>query len=185
MQFTRIRAKDLLAGVQRLKEIEECDAVVLGQVEQEDSQHLQILNQCFGLCSQLMPQGVQIVTDSLNGSTAKHTIELTYNQRCIFLTLLAGEVTQMCSSLFSITRGTIHYKRTRSSSQNSEHLHLSRPRSDALSISNHATDLLPIDLISCGIILYLYYFQFKFKRVQMDYKSFCSVLNFLLETGFS
>lgn len=58
-----------MAGAQRLEQIEEGDTVILGEVQQENPQHFQVLDQGFGLCSQLMPQGVQVVTDGLDGRT--------------------------------------------------------------------------------------------------------------------
>lgn len=64
-----------MTGAQRLKQIEEGDAVVLCEVEQEDPQHLQVLDQGLGLGSQLVPQGVQVVTDGLDGSQKNTTVK--------------------------------------------------------------------------------------------------------------
>lgn len=58
-------AKYLLAGAQRLQQVKERHAVVLREVEQENPQHLQVLDQSLGLGSQLVPQWVQVVTYSL------------------------------------------------------------------------------------------------------------------------
>lgn len=66
MWFTWIRAKALLAEAQWFEQIEERDTVILSEIEQENPQHLQILDQALGLCSELVPQGVQIVSDCLN-----------------------------------------------------------------------------------------------------------------------
>lgn len=55
-----------MAGAQRLKKIEEGDTVVLGEVKQQDPQHLKVLDEGLGLCSQLVPQGVKVVTDGLD-----------------------------------------------------------------------------------------------------------------------
>lgn len=55
-----------MAGAQRLEQIEEGHTVVLGEVEQENPQHFQVLDQSLGLGSQLVPQGVQVVTDGLD-----------------------------------------------------------------------------------------------------------------------
>lgn len=72
-----------MAGAQRLEQIEEGHTVVLGEVEQENPQHFQVLDQGLGLCPQLVPQGVQVVTDSLDGSKAKYNLKnknLTHKQ---------------------------------------------------------------------------------------------------------
>lgn len=55
-----------MAGAQRLEQIEEGHTVILGEVEQENPQHFQVLDQSLGLGSQLVPQGVQVVTDGLD-----------------------------------------------------------------------------------------------------------------------
>lgn len=64
-----------MAGAQRLKQIEEGHTVVLGEVKQENPQHFQVLDQGLGLGSQLMPQGVQVVTDGLDRNKAKHNLK--------------------------------------------------------------------------------------------------------------
>lgn len=83
-----------MARAQRLEQIEEGHTVVLGEVEKENPQHFQVLDQGLGLCSQLVPQRVQVVTDRLDGSKAKHSrkkmkIELTYRSS-----------TRHCNSIF-------------------------------------------------------------------------------------
>lgn len=59
-------SKYLLAWAQWLQQVEERYAVILREVEQKNPQHLQVLYQGLGFGSQLVPQRVQVVTDSLD-----------------------------------------------------------------------------------------------------------------------
>ena len=74
-EVTGVGAEVLLAGAEGLEEIEEGDTVILGEVEQQGPQNLQVLDQSLGLGPQLVPQGVQVVADGL-GTPQTHNMSI-------------------------------------------------------------------------------------------------------------